>query len=251
MCKAHTAALPHPVAIPSALGFLALVAGLLTIGALPGHASGFRPPEGCRLEVTAQNRGCSVSQYYRCDKDPKGDQRSAIFTREGMTHLSHIDGETRWLSSLDPQSGVEDLLEDKATDHASFSTLLDTGFDDFDFWTVSNTGERLHHTGHDEMTGKTVTIDGVQLEETRFQLVTYDEAGQELMRRTGQQFISRTMRRFYGGMETQTDWTGTRQNTNDSPVLFSFPGEEGFGDTEPKFDCDQLMTQLLQERAQL
>ena len=61
--------------------------------------------------------------------------------------------------------------------------------------------------------------------------------------------ISRQMGRFFGGIETQSDWTGQRQETNDSPVTFAFPGEEGFGEAEPKFDCDQLLTQLLQERA--
>lgn len=232
-----------------ALTLLAAAAALLI--ALPATAGTFTPPQGCNLEVTAQNRGCSVTQYYRCEIDPKGHQRSAIFTREGMTHLSLIDSETRWLESTDPASGLRDLLVSDSPDHASFSTLLAEGRDEFDFWTVSSTGERLHHVGFDELTGKIVTIDGVELEETRFELITYDEAGEELIRRSGQQFISRAMGRFYGGIEHRSDWTGIRKNTNESPVLFSFPGEKGFGDTTPQFDCDQLMTQLQLERAQL
>lgn len=232
-----------------AFGLLAAAAALLI--ALPVSAGTFKPPQGCNLELTAQNRGCSVTQYYRCEIDPKGHQHSAIFTREGMTHLSLIDSETRWIESTDPNTGVRDLLVSDSPDHASFSTLMAEGRDDFDFWTLSNTGERLRHVGHDELTGKTVDIDGVQLEETRFELTTFDDAGEELIRRTGQQFVSRAMRRFYGGVESQSDWTGIRKNTDDSPVLFSFPGEKGFGDTTPQFDCDQLMTQLQLERAQL
>ena len=235
--------LPH-------LGVLAL-AGLLAAIPFSGRAANYTPPQGCRLEYTTQNRGCTAVQYYRCEADPNGDQRSAVFGEDGLTHLSHIDDQTRWVESTDPDTGLQDVLEDGAADDANFDTLLETGRDDFDFWTVSNTGERLHHTGHDELTGETVTIDGIELEETRFQLTTSSASGEVLIERTGQQFISRKMRRFYGGVEQQRDWTGQDLNTNDSPVLFSFPGEKGFGETTPQFDCDQLLTQLLTERAQL
>lgn len=240
----------HPATGVAAAGLTFLLAAVtLALMALPGHASAFKPPQGCRLEVTAQNRGCTVTQYYRCTEDPKGDQRSAIFGQDGLTYLSHIDAETRWLESTDTESGLQDVLVPDAEDHASFSTLLETGYDDFDFWTESNTGELLHHVGHDELTGETVVIDGIELERTRFELVTSDVNGEELITRTGNQFINRAMGRFYGGTETQSDWTGQNEISNDSPVLFSFPGEEGFGETTPQFDCDQLMTQLLQERA--
>lgn len=220
------------------------VAASLMLIATAGHATNFKPPQGCRLEVTAQNRGCSVAQYFRCDADPQGDQHSAVFTREGLTYQAHIDAETRWLNSRDPQSGIEDQLIEDSADHASFSTLIQSGRDDFDFLTESNTGERLRHVGFDELTGNTMTIDGVELEETRFDLRTYDENGQELIHRTGQQYISRSMGRFYGGIEAQTDWTGADITTNDTPVLFSFPGEDGFGETEPKFDCDELLARI-------
>lgn len=232
----------------------ALLAGLVLLTlltALPGHAANFTPPQGCKLDMTVQNRGCSVGQYYKCSADPAGDQRSAIFGKDGLRHLSHIDGETRWVESTSPQSGLTDRLVERSKDHASFSTLLETGADDFDFWTESNTGERLRHVGRDELTGKKVVIGGQALEETRFQLKTYDSTGQELITRTGQQFISREFSRFFGGVEDQSDWTGQQQTTNDSPVLFSFPGDQGFGDTEPKFDCEQMMAQHLTERAQL
>lgn len=227
----------------------ALMVAMLVMVPLSGHAATFTPPQGCKLEVTVQNRGCSVSQYYRCDADPTGDQRSAIFDQNGLTHLSRIDAETRWIESTDPNTGLSDQLAETAEDHASFSTLIETGRDDFDFWTLSNTGERLHHVGHDELTGERVTIDGIELEKTRFQLTTTDATGEVLITREGQQFINRAMRRFYGGVERQTDWTGEDRQTNDSPVLFSFPGEQGFGETTPQFDCDQLMTQRPQERA--
>lgn len=229
------------IAFGGGLAALSL-AGAMT--ALPVQAANFAPPQGCRLEATVQNRGCSVVQYYRCDADPAGHQRSAVFGKDGLRHLSRIDAETRWIESSDPNTGLADVLVEASEDHASFRTLLETGQDDFDFWTESNTGERLRHKGGDMLTGDTVVIDGQDLDVTRFQLETYDATGELLIERSGQQFVSRATGRFYGGIETQSDWTGQRQETNDSPVTFAFPGDRGFGDTEPQFDCDQLLTQL-------
>ncbi|WP_288950994.1 hypothetical protein [uncultured Paracoccus sp.] len=225
-------------------GAMALAAGMaiwLLLPAGPAAAANFTPPSGCKLEITVQNRGCTVSQHYRCDSDAPGDQRVTYFTQEGATFQSRIDRETRWMESTDLRTGLTDVLEDEAEDHASFSTLLRSGQDDFDFWTRSNSGERLHHVGQDELTGEKVQIDGMALDVTRFELTTYSESGQVLIRRRGQQFISRTQGRFYGGVETSEDWTGAVQQTNDSPVTFAFPGHPGFGSTTPEYDCDLQM----------
>lgn len=70
---------------------------------------------------------------------------------------------------------MTDILVDQADDHTSFSTLMKTGRDDFDFWTLSSDGQRLHHVGYDELPGDKVSIDGVPLEVTRFELTTYSE----------------------------------------------------------------------------
>ena len=164
-----------------------------------------------------------------------------IFTTDGPVYQSRIDKETRWMESANLVNGLTDVLEPEAKDHASFSTLEKTGRDDFDFWTLSNDGQRLHHVGHDELPGEKVTIDGVALETTRFELTTYSESGDVLIQRKGQQFISRAHGRFYGGIETSTDWTGAVQESNDSPVTFSFPGQTGFGVTKPEYDCDLQM----------
>lgn len=222
------------------------LAGLIPL-AVPGkaQAASFTPPAGCRLEVTVQSRSCTVGQYYRCDSDPEGDQRSAIFSKDGLVHLSRIDAETRWMESSNPNSGLTDWLVAEAENDASFSNLLKTGRDDFDFWTEANSGEKLHHQGFDILTGETVTINGIELEKTGFELVTTDASGQVLITRKGQQFISRAFGRFYGGIESQRDWTGQQLQTNDSPVLFIFPGQDGFGSTTPQFDCEQLMTRNL------
>src|SRR5690606_12988836 len=78
----------HTVPGRSAPLTLAVLGAILTLPPLPGHAATFTPPQGCRLEVTVQNRGCTVSQIYRCESDPKGDQRSTIFNEDGPTHHS-------------------------------------------------------------------------------------------------------------------------------------------------------------------
>ncbi|WP_134680279.1 hypothetical protein [Paracoccus ravus] len=214
---------------------------MLTLSALPSSAANFTPPQGCKLEVTVQNRGCTVSQHYRCSGDAPGDQWVTYFTPDGQSYKSRIDSETRWLESTDLTTGIIDTLEPDAKDHASFSTLLKTGADDFDFWTSSNSGERLHHQGSDRLTGEKVNMDGVELEITQFHLTTRNESGDVLIEREGQQFISRAQGRFYGGVEKSSDWSGASENTNDSPVSFSFPGQPGFGSTKPEYDCDLQM----------
>lgn len=208
--------------------------------ALPAAAAEFRPPAGCTLTMTVQQRSCTVAQHFSCSADAAGDQWVAYFTREGLVYQSRIDAETRWMESTDTVSGITDRLEPDAADHASLRTLMASGRDDFDFWTVSDSGERLRHVGHDELTGQT-TIDGVALDTTRFELETFSAEGDLLIRRTGTQFVSRETGRFYGGLETATDWSGEVSETNDTPVTFARPGEAGFGSTDPQFDCDMQM----------
>ncbi|WP_378947044.1 hypothetical protein [Paracoccus sp. R86501] len=221
----------------------------LALTTLPLQAATFTPPAGCNLQVTVQNRGCSVSQYYICDADPEGYQRSAIFGKNGLFHTSIIDEETRWIESASPMSGITDRLVEGARDEASFSNLLKTGRDEFDFDTRASDGLVLNQKGFDVLTGETVQIDGQQLERTEFRLTTTGPDGKLVSERRGTQYISREFGRFYGGIESRTGADGEQTKTNDSPVLFTFPEEAGFGDTTPQFDCDQLLTQILQERA--
>lgn len=223
-------------------------AGMLaaaTAGLLPAQvgAAEFRPPSGCTLELTVQQRSCTVAQHYRCDSDPPGDQHVVYFTREGAVYHSRIDAETRWMESTDLVSGISDRLEPQSRDHASLSGLLRTGQDDFDFWTVSDSGERLRHIGRDELTGQ-VEIDGEQLDTTRFQLRSFAETGELLIERSGTQFVSREFGRFFGGVEHSADWQGQQVDSDDSPVRFIRRGEPGFGSTRPDYDCDVQMVSL-------
>lgn len=87
----------------------------------PAMAANFTPPAGCSLDLTVQNRGCTVAQVYRCDADPQGWQRTALFDRDGLYYLSAIDAETRWMESQSTRTGILDRLVENAPDDASFS----------------------------------------------------------------------------------------------------------------------------------
>ncbi len=239
--KPISLALARPLPLAARPLWQAGFALMLATLALPAFAGTFTPPQGCTLEVTIQNRSCTVSQHYRCSADAPGDQRVTYFDADGPTFESRIDKETRWLESTDLRSGVTDKLSSEATDPASFATLVETGRDDFDFWTESSTGERLRHVGYDLLTGKKSQISGQPLEETEFDLKTYDESGELLIHRAGNQSISRAQGRFYGGVEHSEDWTGRVLESNDSPMRFSFPGQSGFAETTPAYDCDLQM----------
>ncbi|MDO5643784.1 MAG: hypothetical protein Q4G26_15540 [Paracoccus sp. (in: a-proteobacteria)] len=228
-------------------------ARILTLGAAllafapATHASTFLPPQGCTLKMTVQLRGCTVAQQFICAADAPGDQWVTYFDQQGPRFSSRIDAETRWMESINLRNGIIDTLEPEAEDHASFSTLLETGHDDFDFWTRSNTGERLRNIGADRLTGESVVIDGVALQLTEFQLNVYAESGELLIETSGQQFVSADHGRFYGGVEQSRDWIGERRETNDSPVSFAMPGDAGFGATKPLYDCDMQLATLLTE----
>ncbi|WP_415182888.1 hypothetical protein [Phaeovulum sp.] len=206
------------------------------------EASVFAPPKGCQLTLTVQMRQCQVANHYTCADDTPGDRWISYADGSGVFFTSRIDTETRWMESISHETGEIDLLEPRAPDHASFSTLLATGRDDYEFYTQSNYGERRRYAGHDQLTGETVVIDGVPLERATFDLSSYDEAGNFVSRRVGDQYISRDWRMFFSNVETFENAFGDSVKTAQPPVTFSRPGDRGFGNAEPEFDCNVLMT---------
>ena len=221
---------------------LIFVAFLLV--ASPALAGGrFAAPQGCEVFATVQMRGCQVSQHYRCAGDAAGDQWAVYLDGAGPFYQSRIDSETRWLHSRDLMTGEEDRLAEE-TDPASFTTLITTGRDDYDFRTESSTGEVRRYTGHDALTGESVTIDGVTLERTRFDLTAWNADGQMIWHRKGRQLIHRDWRLFWADTEEFENAFGDRESLVDTPVQFAAPGEKGFLATDPIYDCDELMTEL-------
>lgn len=224
------------------LGTIIGAAVLAFFPALPALASGkFAAPQGCAVYATVQMRSCQVSQHYRCAGDAEGDQWAAYLDGDGPYYVSRIDNETRWIESWDLITGETDRLLSEA-DPASFTALLNTGRDDYDFRTESNTGEVRRYAGHDELTGEKVVIDGVPLEVTRFDLTAYADDGAMLWRRNGVQLIHREWRIFWSDRERFANAAGDEVETISTPVKFDLPGDKGFRAAEPIYDCDMTMT---------
>lgn len=157
--------------------------------------------------------------------------------------MSRIDSETRWIESLDLTTGEEDRIADE-TDPASFSKLLETGRDTYDFTTTNGAGEIRRYAGYDELTGESVTIDGVTLERTHFELTASGADGEVLWSRKGQQLIHRNWRIFFADTESFENSFGDKADVTDTPVTFAGPSDKGFLAAKPEYDCDAMMTEL-------
>ncbi len=215
---------------------------LLLLASSPAFAGvKFSVPEGCTAYMTVQHANCEVSQHYTCQADPKGDQWSVYIGQDGPYYQSRIDAETRWLESRDVISGATDKIGAE-TDAASFTTLLATGRDSYDFTTVSSTGEVLRFAGFDQLTGRKLKIDGVPLEETEFKVEAFAQDGSFMNRRTGHQLISRDHRLFFADEERFETTEGEEIESRATPMTFAFPGDKGFLAAEPQFGCNQMMT---------
>ena len=223
-----------------------LAAGLLP--AVPATAQSatpgvFSPPPGCTGWLTVQSRGCRVSNHYRCEADAPGDQWRADFDQEGIFFVSRIDRETQWVESFDMFPTTRQVLLPNPADPASFSTLLSTGIDTFDFGLSVEDGSQSVVRGFDKLTGRSVTIDGVTLEETEFDYTETAPDGSVLHKARGHEYINRDWRIFLSGI---SEWEGPdgMLPVDGTPRQFVFPGEPGFFTTEPIFDCDATMSGL-------
>lgn len=208
---------------------------------MPGAAQQVTLPEGCTAKVTVQIRSCEVQHYFTCAADPAGWQRTVSYTPDGMVYAGVIDAETQWIESLSIARGISESLMADPADPASLTELLAMGHDSFDFRTDSPQAGMMRFVGQDSLTGKTVVIDGVTLDQTEFSMIAYDAEGAEMWRSAGNEFISREWGRFLPGTSTiKTD--EETYDTDDTPVDFAFPGEPGFLTVNPQYGCDAVMS---------
>lgn len=212
--------------------------------ALPLPAFGatvFSLPAGCTAYLTVQDRSCSVEHHFTCEGDPTGTQRRVSLDEQSMTYMGQIDAETQWLESYHPLSGHTERLESNPAERASFSELIATGADDYDFKTMSAEIGVSRYVGRDTLTGNTVEIDGVTLEETTYDLTAYAADGSVMWQSKGREFINRDWRMFLSGRGTVTTPTDTFERDN-TPMEFVFPDEAGFLSTKPKYGCGVMMS---------
>ncbi len=201
----------------------------------------FTAPPGCTGFLTVQSRGCRVSNHYRCEADAPGDQWRADFDQEGVFFVSRTDFESQWVESYDMFPTVRQVLNPDPADPASFSDLLAEGFDSFDFGLTEDTGTATRVTGFDRLTGRTVLVDGVTLQETEFEFLEAAPDGSVLRRSRGNEYIDPTLRLFFAGPSEWDNGDGPVP-VDGSPKQFILPGEPGFFSTLPIFDCDATLS---------
>ena len=218
--------------------------GLMIAQPFAAMAAGtFTPPEGCCAWMTVQARACRVSQYYKCTGDAPGDQWRADFDQDGMFFVSRIDAESQWVESYDLSPKVKQSLDPNPEDPASFSALM-AGIDTFAFALTKDDGRQSRVNGFDKLTGKSVVIDGITLQQTEFEFEEHDAGGTLLRRSKGNEYVNPEWRNFFAGPSQWDDGTGTYVPIDGSPLQVVFPGEPGFAATEPLYECDAILSSL-------
>ncbi|WP_373355575.1 hypothetical protein [Pseudoroseicyclus sp. CXY001] len=211
---------------------------LLILAASPAAAQAtFSLPADCTGYMTVQTKSCSISHHFTCSNDPEGWQRRVDLDAEGITYAGAIDAETQWVESFHVLSGHSEALAPGANDPASFSELISTGRDSYDFETTSPEVGTTRFVGQDSLTGNAITVDGLALEETEYHIQAISPEGDILWESEGNEYINREHRLFLSGPGTTTV-EGESYPTDDSPMQISFPGDPGFLSTEPKFGCN-------------
>jgi hypothetical protein len=218
-----------------------LILASLTLTAAPALAGTWSAPEGCEAFMTVQSKACRVSHYYRCSTDNPGDQWRVDMDQEGPFFTSRINSEAEWVESYDP---LLQLLDPAPADRASFSELLASGIDTWDFTLSKEDGTGSRAAGYDRLTGKTVLIDGIALSQTEVEFTEYDLDGTVLRRSRGNEYLHPDWRLFFAGPGETDLGDGQWLPIDGSPVEFIFPGEDGFLASQPIYDCDALTASL-------
>ena len=221
-----------------------LLPAILLLSATSAHAGTFTPPEGCTPWLTVQMRSCKVSNHYTCEGDAEGDKWRVDFGANGAYFRSRIDYETQWVESHNSDGRVE-MLEPNPADPASFTELVETGLDSYDFSQLGSDGIRENVQGYDRLTGVEVTVDGVTLKQTKYDArITYDD-GTLAYHAQGNEYIHPEWRIFLSGNGQVITEEGADPIPQDfSPVEFIFPGEPEFMTTNPKYDCGAMTASL-------
>lgn len=220
-----------------------ITAGALVLAAAAGAAtagSRVEVPEGCTGFLTVQMKNCGVSTYWRCEAADDGAVWEAHYGIDGVVSVSLYSSEFQWLDSRYFRDGIREHLVDEGPDPASLSELLETGQDTYAFVireTRPEGARDIVHQGYDSLTGRTVTIDGVDLLETEFASTAMDaESGEPVYEVFGTQYVLAEERLFFLGPDTFRQ-NGEERENDSSPMRFIRPGEPGFGSGVPQYEC--------------
>ncbi|MCC5974099.1 MAG: hypothetical protein JJT81_08605 [Rubellimicrobium sp.] len=206
-------------------------------------AQTFALPAGCEAFVTNQQASCTVSHHFTCEGDPEGIQRRVDLDEDGVIYYGAIDHETQWIESYHPLTGHSEFLMPEPARPASLSELIGTGVNEYDFLTTSPEFGTTRYVGTDRLTGETMTISGVTLDRTEYEITAYDSSGNQIWSSSGREFISRDWRMFIGG-ESRIVTAEDSWESDDTPVEFLFPGDPGFLSARPKYGCGLMMSAL-------
>lgn len=209
----------------------------LTVPAAPALAGTWNVPEGCEAFMTVQSKACRVSHYYRCQGDAPGDQWRVDMDQEGPFFYSRINHEAEWVESFDP---IRQTLDPNPADPASMTELIAEGMDTWSFSLSKADGSGSRAEGYDRLTGRSVVIDGVKLNETEVEFSEYDQAGNLMRQSRGNEYMHPDWRLFFAGPGETDLGDGIWRPIDGSPMEFIFPGEDGFLARQPKYDCDAL-----------
>lgn len=212
----------------------ACVIALLAGSAAAGN---FTPPTGCTATLTVQSRGCSVEHIWICEDEAPGLQWRGELDADGLTYVGQIDAEAQWLQSYFLESGESELLIEPAQDPASFSTLMETGLDTYDFTLDTQQGAQ-RVVGFDRIAERGVVIDGEVLDRTVYSVRKTDASGAVVYAAEGSEYVSATYGRFFSGTGTVTGLQGREITYDSRPVKFLQPGEPGFLSDTPLYGCD-------------
>lgn len=221
---------------------VAMIATIAILTGAPVVAQQFSLPAGCDAYLTIQSKTCMVAHYFRCEGDTNGEQRRATLDEEGLTYVGSINSEAEWVESFHLRSGHTERLASSA-DPMSMTELLSNMVDTWDFTTDSAEIGQSQYVGMDRLTGESIEIDGVTLLRTEYALTAYDANSDEMWRSEGAEFVNPEWRMFIGGQSSYIT-SDDRFDSDDTPVEFIFPGEDGFLSVNPKHGCGVEMSSL-------
>ena len=150
----------------------------------PAPSRTFQPPAGCEAYLTVQSAPARSRTTSAATPTPRAGSAASTWTRAASpTSAPSTARRSGWSRSTSCPSTPRRWAPRPT--RPSFSELTSTGEDSFDFVTESPEIGQTRYTGEDRLTGETVTIDGVTLDRTEYEIVATTPDGTEAWRGRG------------------------------------------------------------------